>query len=79
MAHNIEMAIAKLMASDTKLVNCSYNHGHYVALEEDNYRCLQPCRDQRYVCSHVERLNMQRESLELQRQILEAVGASARR
>jgi len=78
MAHIIEMDIATLMARNAKLINCSYAHGHYVALEEGGYRCLQPCRDPRYVCSHVERLNMQRRSLELQQGIVEALETGTR-
>ena len=74
---NVEIEKASLRLAKAHLVNCSYTHGHYIVMEEETYRCLEPCRDPNYTCSHVERLNMQRETLTLQKRILEALEGSA--
>lgn len=86
MPMNIEFDMAAAKRRSPRVLNCCYNRGHYIALEgegpglsaAEGYRCLQPCLDPNYACSHVERLNMQRHTLELQQKILEMLQAEVR-
>ena len=78
MPYNIEFDMAAAKRRSPRLLNCCYTRGHYIALEGEEFRCLQPCLDPNYACSHVERLNMQRHTLELQQKILEMLQAGVR-